>query len=179
MILNCKRSNCNKHLIDLPDDPKYSSLSIRCKCGARYRVYYDHQHIVDKVVIEDITPETIESIEKDPTLRPSQRVSAFQAFNRRAKKARDSYNAGFGQMIHVSNRKIEEWNKIASQQIAKVMSKDINDNAVELVNNVAMAYTQGGKVLFVDDKPWDTKRMNDLLYVRRVAERLGVAHILE
>jgi len=176
----CERTNCKNLLLQLSDDPNYTSVSIRCKCGARYRVYNNNgEHRVDRVRIDDLSEATLSDIENDPTLTPSERVDAYESFKRQAKKARDSYNSAYGGLIHLADSKSNEWHKKASEQIAKVMSEPTSSSAVELVNNVAVAYTSSGKSLFVDGSPWDPRKMGNAHYVRKVAEQLGVAHILE
>ena len=79
----------------------------------------------------------------------------------------------------MAERKHDEWHKIASQEVVKVMSTKASCSNVELVNKVAVAYTSSGQPLFIDDRPWDPARMGDQSYVRRVAAQLNVAHILE
>ena len=167
-------------MLALPVDPEYTSVSVRCKCGARYRAHFRNgEHVLDTVAVDDLSAATVAAIEIDPALKPADRVTAYQCLTRRAKKAREAYNIAYGKIIHASERKEEEWNRIASQEVAKVMSTKAAFSSTELVNNIARAYTGGGNSLFVDNSPWDPARMADPYYVRRVAEELNVAHILE
>lgn len=176
----CKRESCKKQLLALPVDPNYTSVSIRCVCGARYRAHFRNgEHVLDKVSIDDLSETTLAAIETDPSLKPSDRVCAYASFAKRAKKAMDSYNVAYGRLIYLSEKKHEEWHKRASQEVVKVMSTKSTLNGVELVKNIALAYTGSGQVLEVDKRPWDPARMVDPIYVRRVAEQLGVAQILE
>ena len=176
----CRRERCKKQLLILPVDPEYTSVSVRCKCGARYRAYFRNgEHVLDTVTVDDINEATLDAIEKDPALKPSDRVAAYGSFAKRAKKARDSFDVAYGKLIHVAERKHDEWHKKASQQVVNVMSTRSSLSGAELVKNVALAYTGSGQVLEVDGSPWDPAKMVDPLYLRRVAEQLSVAHILE
>lgn len=178
--VHCKRDSCRKHLLVLPVDPEYASVSVRCKCGARYRAHFRNgEHVLDKVAVDDLSEATIALIENDPTLKPADRVAAFESLIRRAKRARESYNFAYGKLIHLTEKKHEEWHLRASQQVVKVMSTKASCSSTELVNRVAVAYTGSGQPLFVDERPWDPAKMADPTYVRSVAEQLGVAHILE
>ena len=178
--VHCQRDSCRKHLLTLPDEPHYTSLSVRCSCGARYRVYFRNgEHVTDKVAVIDVSEATVAAIEVDPTLKPADRVGAYESLIKRAKKARESYNVAYGGIIHKAERKKEEWHTKASQEVAKVMTTKADVSSVELVNRIAMVHTNGGQALFVGDAPWDPSKMGDPIYVRRVAEKLGVAHILE
>ena len=178
--VHCRRESCRKKLLALPVDPEYTSVSVRCKCGARYRAHFRNgEHVLDKVAVDDLSEATIAAIENDPTIQPAGKVAAYESIIRRAKKAREAYNFAYGTLIHLTEKKHEEWHKLASQQVVKVMSTKASCSSVELVNRVALAYTGSGQSLFVDDRPWDPVKMADPTYVRRVAEELGVAHILE
>ena len=149
-------------------------------CGARYRISnVNGEHRVEKVIIDDLSEATVESINNDPTLKPSDKVSAYESLIKRTRQARNSYDIAYGKLIYLAEGKRDEWHKLASEQVVKVMSTKADCSAAQLVCKVAMAYTGGGQSLIVDDRPWDPERMTDPIYLRRVAEKLSVAHILE
>jgi len=178
--VHCNRDSCGKHLLILPIDPNYTSVSVRCSCGARYRAHFRNgEHVLDKVTVDELSEASVVSIETDPALKPSDRVMSYASVIRRAKKIRESYVTAYGKIIHMAEKKHEEWHKIASQEVVNVMSTKASCSSVELVNKIATVHTSGGQALFVDNEPWESSKMGDPNYVRRVAEKLGVAHILE
>ena len=154
-------------------------MSVRCTCGARYRVSCKGGlHSIEHVNIEDLTLAAIADIESDPSLKPEDRVLKLQSLIIRARKARDAYNTGYGEIIHKAKRAEEDWHKAASKQVVEARNTRSGMTGIELVNQVAVAYTSSGQPLFVEDKPWDPKRMSDPGYVRRVAVTLKVEPIL-
>ena len=70
----CHRPSCSKKLIDLPDSPNYLSISIRCKCGARYRLSHKAgEHNIEKVNINDLNLATVAHV-KHSDMRPDDKV---------------------------------------------------------------------------------------------------------
>lgn len=148
-------------------------------CGARYRVSCKGGlHSIEHVNIEDLTLASIAEIESDPSLKPEDRVLKLQSLILRARKVRDAYNTGYGELIHRATRSEEEWHKTASKQVVEARNTRSSMTGIELINQVAVAYTASGQPLFVEDKPWDPQRMSDPGYVRQVAVTLKVEHIL-
>tara|TARA_R110000824_G_scaffold339499_1_gene526015 strand:+ start:37 stop:492 length:456 start_codon:yes stop_codon:yes gene_type:complete len=148
-------------------------------CGARYRIACKGGlHSVEHVNVDDLTLASIEDIENDPSLKPEDKVLKLKLLIGRARKARDSYNTGYGELIHRASVAEDKWHKLASEQVADARNKRADITITELVNRVAVAYTASGQHLFVEDKPWDPQRMSDPWYVRQVAVSLKVEHIL-
>ena len=135
-------------------------------------------HNIEHVNIDDLSPASITEIENDPSLKPEDRVLKLKGLILRARKARDSYSVGYGELIHKAQKAEEEWHKIASQKIAEARNTRSSMSGAELVNMVAVARTSSGNPLFIEDEPWDPGRMSDPGYVKQVAVTLKVEHIL-
>ena len=179
MKLFCQRTSCEKLIVDLSEECQFSSISARCLCGARYRVSYKAGlHSIEHVNVDDLTLAAIIDIEHDPSLKPEDKVLRFQTLIKLATKARVAYNTGYGELIHKAKQAEESWHKTASEQVVEALNTRSDMQGVEIVNQVAVAYTASGQPLFVEDEPWDPKKMTDPRYVRQVAEKLKVAHIL-
>lgn len=137
------------------------------------------EHVLDKVTINDLSEATLSNIENNTILKPAEKVAEYESFLKRARKAREAYNVAYGKLIHIADDKLAKWHAIASEHAVNIMSINKIKDPAKLVTNVALAYTGGGGSLEIDDQPWDPHRMVDPAYLRRVAEKLNVAHILE
>jgi len=136
-------------------------------------------HSIEHVNVEDLTLASVSDIENDPSIKPGDKVLRFQNLIKRAKKARGSYNTAYGELIHKAEEGERKWHKEASEITARAMNTRSGKSPVELINMVAVAQTASGQPLFVEDAPWDPKRMSDPGYVRQVAEELKIEHVLD
>lgn len=72
--VHCARDSCKKHLLILPIDPNYTSVSVRCSCGARYRAHFRNgEHVLDKVNINDLNLATVDHV-KHSDMQPVDKV---------------------------------------------------------------------------------------------------------
>lgn len=159
----------------MSEECQFTSVSVRCVCGARYRI---SSKGVERITLDDITVAAVADIETDPALKPEDRVTKLKSLILRAKRARDAYNTGYGEVIHKAERAEEEWHKKASVQVVDALNKRSDMSGAELINRIAVAKTSSGGTLFVEGEPWNPGRMSEPGYVRNVAVKLNVAHIL-
>lgn len=179
MELFCQRHTCQKFLLDVSDKCKFSSLNVRCGCGARYRVAsVGGLHTIQHVEADSLSEAALIEIENDPNLRPEDKVVRFNRLSLRASRARDSYNTAYGTLIHKAKNKETEWHKRATKEVVEARKYKTSVGGVELINRMAVAVTASGQPLFVEDKPWEPAKMGDLGYVKKVAKQLGVLNIL-
>ena len=179
MKLFCQRTSCEKLIVDLSEECQFSSVSARCLCGARYRISCKSGlYSIEHVSIEDISPASITNIENDPALKPGDKVLKLQNLIKRAVISRNSYMTSFGELIHAAKEKEKSWHKVATEEVTEALNTKSSLSGVELINQVAVAYTASGQPLFVEDEPWDPGKMSDPGYVKQVAVTLNVEHIL-
>ena len=105
--MHCTR--CSTQLLTLPDRPEYASISIRCNCGARHRIFWRGEHIIDKVGIDDLSEASVEAIDNDPSLKPSDKVQSLESLIARATKAQATYSSGYDMLIHVATQSRDRW----------------------------------------------------------------------
>lgn len=92
--ITCTR--CDSHLIELPHKPSHSSISIRCECGARYRV--NSVNAIDRVKLDDLNESSIHSL----------KGVDLASFLFRLTKARTTYNKHFERLIRIATDKMNE-----------------------------------------------------------------------
>jgi len=137
--MHCTR--CSTQLLTLPDRPEYASISIRCNCGARHRIFWRGEHIIDKVGIDDLSEASVEAIDNDPSLKPSDKVQSLESLIARATKAQATYSSGYDMLIHVATQSRDRWAREAPStghtllwQIADTVKPNINDKSYDPTN---------------------------------------------
>lgn len=154
-------------------------MSLRCVCGARYRIASSKGlHTIEHVEAEDLSEAALIEIENDPNVKPEDKVIRFQRLSLRAARARQTYDTAYGTLIHKAKLKESEWHKRASEEVVEARNYKTSIGGVELINRMAVALTAQGKTLFVEDMPWEPAKMGDLGYVKKVAKQLGVMNLL-
>ena len=98
----CHRPSCSKKLIDLPDSPNYLSVSIRCKCGARYRLSHKAgEHNIEKVNINDLNLATVAHIKRSK-MPVEDKVDVLSSIISRSVGTREATNEAYGTLIRVA-----------------------------------------------------------------------------
>ncbi len=98
----CHRPSCGSKLLTLPDSPNYMSISIRCKCGARYRISYKNgEHNIEKVVINDLNLATVAHIKRS-RMPVEDKVDVLSSIISRSVGTREATNEAYGTLIRVA-----------------------------------------------------------------------------
>tara|TARA_R110000787_G_scaffold142168_1_gene255750 strand:- start:685 stop:1014 length:330 start_codon:yes stop_codon:yes gene_type:complete len=98
----CHRPSCSKNLIDLPDSPNYASISIRCKCGARYRLSHKAgKHCVEKVSINDLTLAAVAYV-KHSDMQPGDKVYILDDIIGRAERTEIANRESLRALVQVA-----------------------------------------------------------------------------
>ena len=98
----CHRPSCSKNLIDLPDSPNYASISIRCKCGARYRLSHKSgKHSVEKVTINDLSLATVAHV-KHSDMQPGDKVHILDGIIGRAERTEIASRESLRTLVQVA-----------------------------------------------------------------------------
>jgi len=156
--MHCTR--CSTQLLTLPDRPEYASISIRCNCGARYRIFWRGEHIIDKVGIDDLSEASVAAIDNDPSLTPADKVQSLESLAARATTAKETYHSGYGMLIGAANRAKRKWARQVPPN-GHTLLWQIADTAKPTINN----------------EPYDPANRT-IDYAKLVAHTLNMEHLL-